>query len=210
MALALALVLSCESAAAGELEDERAGCLVRTLTRDGKRGVSVSAECRWPVAAEQVISVLRSPECLEEVLSAVGENRALPDGRLFQVHTPGWPFADRQVTLEWREHYQGPEGRLRIDFSRASEQEPVAEGRVPVPVDEGRWEVEALAEHETALRYQVRYDAGGNLDPWLVERFQRGAVIRSLEEVRSRSETLPAVSTAPSTPPTDEAADPID
>lgn len=192
----LVLILAVGHAALGETgpgdQVEHAGCHFRTVAEGSGRVASLSARCDWSVPPSRVIAVLSDPEGAAGVLSAVQESRLLPDGRLLQVHSLGWPIADRQVTLDWNERHL-PDGGLTIDFGRSARQEPLGAGRVQILEDEGRWEVRAGGEAATELRYRVRYDAGGQLDPRLVRRFQRDGVARSLEEVRRAAHSLPDV-----------------
>jgi Polyketide cyclase / dehydrase and lipid transport len=186
--LTLAFVLSSSasaeqgSGAAGTIE--RAGCRVRTENIDERGVATVAAECHWAVATEAVLATLRNPGKLGEALSSLAECRRLPDGRVLQVHAVGWPLEDRQVTLEWREAaLEG--GGLRIHVQRAELQEPLVAGRSAILESEGRWEIHPDGAGGTRLSYQSRYDAGGNLKPWLVRRFQKDGVATSLEELRS-------------------------
>jgi hypothetical protein len=168
--------------AAGTIE--RAGCRVRTEDIDARGVATVAAECHWAVATEEVLATLRNPAKLGEALSSLAECRRLPDGRVLEVHAVGWPLEDRQVTLEWREAALA-DGGLSIHVQRAERQEPLAAGRSAILESEGRWEIRPDGAGGTKLSYHSRYDAGGNLKPWLVRRFQKDGVATSLEELRS-------------------------
>jgi hypothetical protein len=168
--------------AAGTIE--RAGCRVRMEAIDARGVATVAAECHWAVATEAVLATLRNPGKLDEALSALAECRRLPDGRVLEVHAVGWPLEDRQVTLEWREAAL-EDGGLRIHVQRAERQEPLVAGRSAILESEGRWEIRPDGAGGTKLSYHSRYDAGGNLKPWLVRRFQKDGVATSLEELRS-------------------------
>lgn len=157
---------------------------MRTEAVDARGVATVAAECHWPVAPEAVLSTLRNPAKLGEALSSLAECRRLPDGRVLEVHSVGWPLEDRQVTLEWREAAL-EDGGLRIHVQRAQLQEPLVAGRAAILESEGRWEIRPDGVGGTRLWYQSRYDAGGNLKPWLVRRFQKDGVASSLEELRS-------------------------
>jgi hypothetical protein len=162
---------------------DRAGCRVRTERVDGRGVATVAADCQWPVASEALVAALRDPEKLGEVLSSLVECRRLPDGRVLQVHSVGWPLEDRQVTLDWREEPLAG-GGVRIDVHRANRQEPLSDGRVAILESESHWEIRPDGAGGTRLTYRSRYDAGGNLKPWLVRRFQKNGVAASLEELR--------------------------
>ncbi|MFI5320788.1 MAG: SRPBCC family protein [Myxococcota bacterium] len=189
LALALSPAFAGGSASAEVTGDEarellRAGCSVRTLEIDARGVATVAAECAWPLAPERVLATLRDPQKLGDSLTSLGEFRRLSDGRVLQVHTIGWPLDDRQVTLDWRESAL-PEGGMRFDYRRAARQEPLADGRVGIIEDEGRWLIRPDGAGGTRLSYRSRYDAGGSLKPWLVRRFQRGGIAASLAELRA-------------------------
>jgi carbon monoxide dehydrogenase subunit G len=167
---------------------ERAGCRVRTAEIDARGIATVAAECEWPLPADAVLGTLRKPEKLGEALSSLSECRRLADGRVLQVHSVGWPLEDRQVTLDWNETALA-DGGVRIDVRRATRQEPLARGRVAIASSEGRWEIHPAQNGGTRLTYRSRYDAGGNLKPWLVRRFQKNGIAASLEELRSAAAT---------------------
>jgi hypothetical protein len=150
----------------------------------------VEARCAWDVAPASVLAILRDPARLGAALDALGECRRLADGRILQVHSVGWPIDDRQVTLDWREEPL-ENGGARFVYGRAARQEPLAAGRVAIAVDEGTWEVSASAGGGTALVYTSRYDAGGALEPFLVRRFQRDGIARSLVELREAAVSAP-------------------
>jgi hypothetical protein len=152
------------------------------------RGVAeVSAECRWPMVPQVVADILRNQGGIGEVMSSLSESRVLPDGRVLQVHTTGALAAERQVTVRFHSHPL-EDGGLRLDFQLARDQLPVAKGLVQVAVHEGWWEVRSDGSGGTWLRYSVRYDAGGMLKPWIVRRFQKAGVARSLQDLRRAAE----------------------
>ncbi len=185
---ALLLALAAPLAAAGEAADaelSRAGCSVRSAAVDAQGISRVEAACSWQdVAPEAVLAVLRDPARLARALSTLAECRRLPDGRLLQVHTVGWPIDDRQITLDWKETAL-PGGGTRFDYRGSARQEPLSTGRVLIRVDEGSWEIRASASGGTRLLYTSRYDAGGNLKPWVVRAFQKSGIATSLAELRA-------------------------
>jgi carbon monoxide dehydrogenase subunit G len=184
LALAVSASAGTDGAARAAGAIERAGCRVRTERVDARGVATVAAECHWAVGTEAVLATLRNPEKLGEALSSLAECRRLPDGRVLQVHAVGWPLEDRQVTLEWREAALA-DGGLSIHVQRARQQEPLAAGRSAILESEGRWEIRPDGAGGTRLSYHSRYDAGGNLKPWIVRRFQKDGVATSLEELRS-------------------------
>jgi hypothetical protein len=165
----------------------RSGCLVHMGAKDTNGIAEGTADCWGPILPERVIEILRNQDDIDKVLSSVSESTMLPDGRVVQVHTMGWAVADRQVTLLFRE-YALLDGGYHIDFRRASDQRRPREGTVPIARDRGWWEIPPYGEDGTHLRYKVRYDAGGNLRPWIVRKWQRGRIAQALEEVRRAAE----------------------
>jgi hypothetical protein len=160
---------------------------VRTVGVDARGVATVAADCAWPHAPHEVLATLRDPAKLAGALSSLRDAWRLPDGRVVQVHRPGWPFADRQVTLDWREHAL-PDGGMRISYRLAREQALLGAGREPILADEGRWIVRPDSAGGSRVSYTSRYDAGGSLKPWLVRRFQRAGIARSLAEIRAATE----------------------
>ena len=160
----------------------RAGCRVRTTQVDARGMATVAADCHRQRAPEAVLGVLRDPAKLASALSSLGECKRLPGGRVLQVHTVGWPLDDRQITLDWRETAL-PDGGVRFDYARSAQQEPLGKGRVAILEDEGFWEIRGDGAGGTKLAYSSRYDAGGNLKPWVVRRFQKDGIATSLEEL---------------------------
>jgi hypothetical protein len=185
--LVLPLAVSTAAAAA----DDRAGCVVR-MGDDADPGiVELSAECHWPVAHERVVEIVRDHDGVDAVLSSIAESTVLSGGRVLQVHRMGWGIAERQVTLRYRlRELEG--GGLRVDFRRAQRQEPLAEGRVEIPLDRGEWRIRPDGAGGTRLRYAVRYDPGGSIRPWLVRRFAKSGIVRSMQEIRQAAERADA------------------
>jgi Polyketide cyclase / dehydrase and lipid transport len=185
-AFALGALLAFAAHAETEARDDqdlmRAGCRVRTAQVDVRGIATVAAECSWQRTPDAVLGVLRNPALLGAALSSLGECKRLPGGRVLQVHTVGWPLDDRQITLDWRETAL-PDGGVRFDYARAAQQEPLGAGRVEILEDEGRWEIRPDGAGGTKLSYSSRYDAGGNLKPWVVRRFQKDGIATSLEEL---------------------------
>lgn len=165
----------------------RSGCVVHMGAKDANGIAEVTADCWWDILPERVIEIVRNQDDIDEVLSSVSESTVLPDGRVVQVHTMGWAVADRQVTLLFRE-YALLDGGYHIDFSRARDQQRLREGTVQIALDRGSWEIHPYGEDATHLRYKVRYDAGGNLQPWMVRKLQRARIAQALEELRRAAE----------------------
>ncbi len=182
------------SAAAAEEGRSSGGCVVRRTTVDAEGIGTFHSECRWPIAHELVQRVFQNRELLASENSSLAESRELPDGRVVNVHSVGFPIADRQVTLESVSETL-PDGGLRDRYWKSERQEPLAKGRVQVRIDEGVWEIRPDGAGGTLLTYEMRYDPGGNLEPWLVRRFQTAGIERSLAELRVGAERLAAKAT---------------
>ena len=186
IAIALATLFAAaahsESKASDDHDITRAGCRVRTTNVDARGIATVAADCHWQRTPDAVLGIMRDPPRLADALSSLGECKKFPGGRVLQVHSVGWPLDDRQITLDWRESAL-PDGGVRFDYKRAAKQEPLGEGRVQILKDEGFWEITADGKGGTNLSYTSRYDAGGNLKPWVVRRFQKDGIATSLEEL---------------------------
>ena len=181
VAVFFAVPASCES---------EGGCLVRTLAVDADGIATVEAHCRWDVKPASLVAILRDPARLGAALSTLSECRAVP-GRRVEVHSVGWPLADRQVTVDWREQALA-DGGTRFSYARSRRQEPLAEGRVQIEIDEGWWEVRGGASGGATLAYSSRYDAGANLQPFVARPFLDEGIARSLRELRGAAERLEA------------------
>jgi len=181
------IALAFSVAALPALAAADASCRARTEHVDARGVATVSAECAWPLSPRDVLATLRDHATLASALSSLGEGWRLPDGRVVQVHQPGFPFEDRQVMLDWRE-FPLADGGMRISYRSAAEQVPLPPHRTSIREDEGRWLVLSDGAGGARVSYTSRYDAGGNLKPWLVRRFQRAGIARSLAEIRAAAE----------------------
>jgi hypothetical protein len=184
---ALVCLIAVFAATAARTEPEE-HCRIRTVGVAEDGVATIEAHCSWAVKPEWLIAILRDPARLAAALSTLIECRAVPGGRV-EVHSVGWPIADRQVTLDWREHAL-PDGGSRFVYSRAKRQEPLAARRIQIEIDEGWWEVRRVADGSAALVYSSRYDAGANLDPLLARPFLHDGIARSLRELRSAAEAF--------------------
>ena len=203
LALAGIPLLVLQTAAFAQDPRPEYGCRVRTDDVDARGVAEVSADCRWSIPPEQVVGIVRDQDAIDEVLSSLSESTLLPDGRVLQVHSLGWAAADRQVTLRFHTRRLADDG-LRSNFECATEQQRLAAGRVQITVHRGWWEIHPDGRGGTHLRYSVRYDAGGKLRPWIVRRFQKAGVARSMEELRlaaERAAQQPAAASAVSSAP---------
>ncbi len=177
----LLLALAGPSSAEGD-----ADCTIALARTDAAGVATYRAECRWPVAPRFVSEIVGDSAAIAEASTSLAESTELPDGRVVNVHSPGWPIGDRQSTLAIDKRPL-PDGGLLLSYSLAPEQAPLGRGRVQARRDDGRWEIRA---HRggTLLRYETTYDAGGGLPVSLVQRTVRSSVAESLAELRTAAE----------------------
>jgi hypothetical protein len=202
--LITALLLLSLAPAAHADEASSPGCIVRRTSVDAAGVGTFLSECHWPVPFESVARAFSDEELMQEANSNLGKGEDLGDGRRVSTYSH-FGVADRQVTLESARE-QLPTGGFRSRYWMSPRQAPLVPGRVQVRVDEGAWEIEPAPGGGTRVRFEMRHDAGGNLSPWLVRKFQAPGIARSLAELRSAAEKLaarssatPAVASAPPT-----------
>ena len=182
LAAALAWIAWCAAAHA----EGDAGCTIALARTDAAGVATYAAECRWPVAPRFVSEIVGDSAAIAEASTSLAESTELADGRVVNVHSPGWPIGDRQSTLAIDKRPL-PEGGLLLTYTLAREQAPLGRGRVQARRDDGRWEIRAHA-GGTLLRYETTYDAGGGLPVSLVQRTVRASVAESLAELREAAE----------------------
>lgn len=187
----LLLLLAAPALAGPEARTE--GCTVERAATDARGIATYRSLCRWSVGHELVARALGDKQLMEASNANLGKGRTLPDGRSINVHTH-LGIADRQSTLEG-EREALPGGGLRLRYWSSPRQAPLEPGRVQVLVDEGVWEILPDGAGGTQLRYEMRYDPGGNLRPWLVRRFQAAGIASSLDALRRAAESLAARAT---------------
>lgn len=103
------------------------------------------------------------------------------------------------MTVDWREQALA-DGGTRFSYARSRRQEPLAEGRVQIEIDEGWWEVRGGASGGATLAYSSHYDAGANLQRFIARPFLDEGIARSLRELREAAEleaSTPDVAAAP-------------
>ncbi len=185
-ALALVLLLISPGAVLADAGAAGSGCVIEQ-GKIGDHGLAeFVAECRWRVEPRFVRKLLRDAAQIAKSNDTIVECQPLGDERFVYVYEPGWPLARRQVTIERR--FVETNDELRAEYWMAAPQEPLREGHVEVEADEGAWVVRALAEGGSHVRYSVRYDPGGNIDPWFVRRFLPPNLESSLERMRGFAE----------------------
>jgi hypothetical protein len=176
---------------------EGSGCAIALARTDAAGVATYTAECRWPVEARFVAEIVGDPAAIAAASTSLAESTRLGDGRVVNVHSPGWPIDDRQSTIAI-EKQPLPEGGLLLAYSLAREQAPLGRGRVQARRDDGRWEIRADA-GGTLLRYETTYDAGGNLPVSLVQRTVRSSVAESLAELLAAAEQRARAAGQPAT-----------
>ena len=184
--LLLALLLLPGLAFAGERKvvAERAGCSISVGDRDGAID-KIVADCVWPVAPSAAIAAVKNPET-HDFLSSVVESTRLADGRILQIHFASG-ISNRQVTLAFTDQDLA-DGGFKTGWTLAKVQEPLRDGLVAVPVNDGSWEVHPDGAGGSKVTYTLRYDAGGKVPAWLVRSFQKGGIADLVEEMRERAE----------------------
>lgn len=199
---ALVLALFFAAAAQADVEATSEGCTVARTSEDARGVGTYLSECHWPLAVELVVRAFSDRRLMEASNPNLGEMRDLGDGRSMSVHTH-FGVADRQSTVEGMSEPL-PGGGLLQRYRSAARQAPLAPGRVQVLVDEGVWEIAPDGAGGTKLRFEMRYDPGGNLRPWLIRRFQAAGIADSLEALRRSAESLAvrATPTVAAGPPT--------
>jgi hypothetical protein len=180
----LAATLALLSLSATALAADDAGCQVALASTDAGGVGSYAAECHWPVAARLVAEVIGDRKRLAEASSSLAESKKLPDGRVLNVISPGWPIDDRQSTLTI-ERAPLPDGGLLLAYTLAPVQEPLGPGRVQTRRDDGRWEIRSDGRGGCLVRYETTFDAGGSLPLSVVQRAMPQRIAKSLREVRA-------------------------
>jgi hypothetical protein len=169
------------------LAADEAGCKIALTGTDAEGIGTYSSECHWPVAAHQVAEIIGDRRRLADASSSLAESTKLPDGRVVNVISVGWPIDDRQSTLTI-EKTPLPDGGLLLSYTLAPVQVPLGPGRVQTRRDDGRWEIRSEGGSGCLVRYATSFDAGGNLPLSFVQRAMPQRVAKSLREVRAAAE----------------------
>jgi hypothetical protein len=185
----IAATLIVLSLGAPALAADDSGCKVSLTSTDAGGVATYSSECRWPVAARRVAEVIGDRKRLAEASSSLAESTKLPDGRVVNVISPGWPIDDRQSTLTI-ERTPLSEGGLLLAYTLAPVQVPLGPGRVQTRRDDGRWEIRSDGHGGCLVRYDASFDAGGSLPLSVVQRAMPQRVAKSLREVRAAAEAV--------------------
>jgi len=185
--LALGFLLLCcvpSFAVAGERKQvaETAGCVITVGDRDDRGTDLVIGTCSWDVPASKIVPVVKAATS-HVFLSSLELSKALPDGRIHQVHNASG-ISDREITLDFTTTTTA-DGATKVSWKASAVQEPLtSEDNVRVAVDDGYWEVHDLGGGKSKVVYGLRYNAGGRVPEWLVRSFQKTGVGDILEEMR--------------------------
>lgn len=179
LALGSALPASADDGSVG-------GCVVKLASVDAQNVPTFRGECVWSVTPASVAAVLTDPERLDAASELLIASERLADGRIVNVQKTGWPFEDRQSTIEVRDEPL-PDGGLRRRYRLADTQATPREGAVQVGVDEGSYEIVADA-RGTRLVLVMRYEPGGNLPTRIVQSQSPKYIARGLDELRAGAE----------------------
>jgi len=163
----------------------RADCAISVGDPDEAGLKLVIADCTWPIAAPKVIAAVKAVEKHGEYLDSVKESKSLGGGRFLQIHQASG-ISDRQITLKFTNE-DLPNGGFRTKWTRDSKQEPLRDGVIDAPVDDGMWEVVPDGAG-SKVTYHLKYDAGGKVPNWLVQSFQKSGVADIVEQMREAAE----------------------
>ncbi len=162
----------------------RADCAISVGDPDEAGLKLVIAECAWPIAAPKVIAAVKAVEKHGEYLDSVKESTPLGGDRFLQIHQASG-ISDRQITLKFTNE-DLPDGGFRTKWTRDAKQEPLRDGVIDAPVDDGMWEVHPDGAGSRVI-YHLKYDAGGKVPNWLVQSFQKSGVADIVEQMRAAS-----------------------
>jgi hypothetical protein len=177
------------AATAAQADDTSApGCVVRLLRVDERNVPTFRGECVWSVSPAFVSAVLTDSKRLHRTSSMLRASEQLPDGRIVNVQKTGWPFEDRQSTIEVSNEPL-PDGGVRRRHRLAEQQAPLADGAVQVRVDEGLWEVVPHPSGSHVV-FELTYEPGGNLPTRIVQSMSPRYIARGLDELRRSAEKL--------------------
>ena len=160
---------------------KEAGCTISKHEKDANGLNLMVADCVWPIPSEKVIAAVKNVAAHDDYLSSVKDSTVLADGRVLQVHQASG-ISDRQITLVYTNE-DLPNGGFKTSWTRASTQEPLVDGRVDCPVDDGFWEVHPDGAN-SKVTYHLKYDAGGKVPNWIVQSFQKSGVSDIVEQMR--------------------------
>lgn len=177
----LLLVPALASADERKVVIEKDGCVITVGDRDARGTDKLIATCTWDVPLAGAVAVVKEADRHDDYLSSVLESTRLPDGRVLQVHDAS-PLSERQVTLSFHDEAFA-DGGVRVWWTRSLTQEPLKDGRVEVPLNDGSWEVHPDGGGTKAI-YTLRYDAGGSVPDWLVRNFQKSGSLKLVGEMR--------------------------
>jgi hypothetical protein len=178
------------------------GCTVKLVSVDAQNVPTFRGECAWSVSPAFLTAVLTDPARLDASSSLLIASDRLPDGRILNVQKTGWPFEDRQSTIEVQDAPLAG-GGIERKYKLAAEQVTPRKGAVQVGVDEGSWRI-APAPAGSSVVLEMRYEPGGNLPTRIVQTMSPKYIAKGLDELRVAAEklarenpNLPAVASGP-------------
>jgi len=167
------------------------GCeLVEGPAEDGV--TPVLAECKWPVPAERLHTLIRSWGDHHRYFSNLAESTVLGESNnvvsVRHVHRASG-ISDREVIVEWTTE-KIPDG-YRYHWRKSPDQSAATGTRVEVEVCSGYWEVTSDGSG-SRVGYEVRYLPGGSVPSFLVRMFQSSGMRGVLADLRqaAASETI--------------------
>ncbi len=167
---------------------KRVDCDITVGDRDADGNNLVIASCDWKVPIDKLKAAFKNVANHDEYLSSVVQSEVLADGRVLQVHQADG-ISDRQITLTFS-HEDLAGGGYKVSWARSDKQEPLVEGRIDVPLNDGHWLVRPGKDGINKVEYSLRYDPGGRVPTWIVRAFQKGGTGDILEEMLAAAKKL--------------------
>jgi hypothetical protein len=137
--------------------------------------------CEWKAPITSIKAIFKDSGEHDTYMTSVVESTVLADGRVLQVHQADG-ISDRQITLDFSEE-EFEDGGYRVSWTRSPKQEPLASGRIDVPLDDGYWEVRPGQSGVNKVIYSLRYDPGGRVPAFIVRAFQKNGLAVLLNEM---------------------------
>ena len=156
-------------------------CELTAGDRDKEGNNLMLCYCDWKAPLATIKEIFKDSGEHDTYMSSVVESTVLADGRVFQVHRADG-IADRQITLDFSEE-DFEDGGYRVSWTRSAKQEPLAEGRIDAPLDDGYWEVRPGEGGVNKVVYSLRYDPGGRVPTFIVRAFQKNGLAVLLNEM---------------------------
>ena len=178
-----ALLLTSASAVAADRKvvAKAADCEITAGDRDERGNNLMLCYCDWEVPLESLKAAFQNVEEHDTYMTSVVESTVLPDGRVLQVHRADG-ISDRQITLDFSEE-NFDDGGYKVSWTRSSKQEPLLDGRIDPPMDDGSWMVRPGEGGVNKVVYSLRYEPGGRVPGFIVRAFQKNGIAEVLVEM---------------------------